>query len=51
MAKTSMKVIPIVPYVFGLEEEQKIVALAFEFWLARAFRGGSPVDDLFERRA
>ena len=47
MVKTGRKVIPIAPYVFGSEQQQEIAALAFEFWLARAFRGGSPVDDLF----
>jgi len=28
------------------ERHQRIAALAFEFWLARAFRDGSPVNGL-----
>jgi hypothetical protein len=29
------------------ERQERIAALAFEFWLARAFRGGSPETDWF----
>jgi len=28
-----------------LEKQQKIAARAYEFWLARAFRDGSPAED------
>jgi len=27
------------------DEQQKIATLAYELWLARAFRGGSPAED------
>ena len=47
MANAGMKVIPIAPDVFRTDGREEIAALAFEFWLARGFRGGSPVDDLF----
>lgn len=47
MANPGMKVIPIAPDVFRADDREEIAALAFEFWLAGGFRGGSPVDDLF----
>jgi len=31
--------------IVELERQEKVAALAFEFWLARAFRGGSPETD------
>ena len=33
------------PELSELENQQKIAALAYEFWLARAFRRGSPETD------
>ena len=30
------------------EKQQEIAALAYEFWLARGFRAGSPLQDLLQ---
>ena len=45
MVKRGTKTISTLPDLSELENQQKIAALAYEFWLARAFRGGSPAED------
>ena len=45
MANQATKMTPILPDVSESANQQKIAALAYEFWLARAFRSGSPAED------
>lgn len=48
MANAGVKVIPVCAGAARTAEQKEIAELAFELWLARGFRGGSPVEDLFE---
>lgn len=45
MANQATKRTSALPELSESEKQQKIAALAFEHWLARAFRGGSPAED------
>jgi hypothetical protein len=45
MANHAVKMISTLPDLSESERQQKIARLAYEFWLARAFRGGSPAED------
>jgi Protein of unknown function (DUF2934) len=45
MANQATKMTATLPDLSESEKQQKIAALAYEFWLARAFRGGSPAGD------
>jgi hypothetical protein len=45
MTNRPAKIIPIRPDLSPWEK-QEIAALAFEYWLARGFRDGSPEEDL-----
>ena len=47
MDRQSRKVIPISAGLSSSGEQEEIVELAFEAWLARRFRGGSPEQALF----
>jgi len=46
MAKQRAVVIPIRQDIFVSEPDWEIVDLAYDLWLARGFRGGSPEEDL-----
>ena len=45
-ARQSSKLV-VLPDLNTPEKQQEIADLAFEFWLARGFRNGSPAEDLF----
>ena len=45
MANQAAKMISTLPNLAERRSQQKIAAVAYEFWLARAFRGGSPAED------
>ncbi len=45
MATQSAKMTSTLPRLSESEKQQKIAALAYEIWLARAFRSGSPEED------
>jgi len=45
MASQAAKITSTLLYLSEPEKQQKIAAVAYEFWLARAFRGGSPAED------
>ena len=45
MANRTTKMTATLPDLSEPERQQKIAALAYGFWLARAFRGGSPAED------
>jgi hypothetical protein len=45
MANQATKMISTLPNLAERRNQQKIAAVAYEFWLARAFRGGSPAED------
>jgi hypothetical protein len=45
MAKPATELTEALRGVVEFERQKKIAALAFEFWLARAFRTGSPESD------
>ena len=45
MANLATRMTSTLPDLSESENQQKIAALAYEFWLARAFRGGSPAED------
>lgn len=46
MAKQNAVVIPIRQHILVSEPDWEIVDLAYDLWLARGFRGGSPEEDL-----
>jgi hypothetical protein len=45
MANQVTKMTSTLPDFSESERQQKIAALAYEFWLERAFRSGSPAED------
>jgi len=45
MANQATTMISTLPNLAERRIQQKIAAVAYEFWLARAFRGGSPAED------
>jgi len=45
MANQATKMISTLPNLTDRRSQQRIAAVAYEFWLARAFRGGSPAED------
>jgi len=45
MAMQATKITSTLPNLSESEKQQKIAVLAYEFWLARAFRDGSPETD------
>jgi len=45
MANQATKMTSTLPSLSEPEKQQKIAVLAYEFWLARAFRNGSPEKD------
>jgi len=45
MANQATKMTSTLPDLSESEKQQKIAALAYEFWLARAFRNGAPERD------
>jgi hypothetical protein len=46
MRNESMKVVPIRKDTTVAETDQELVDFAYNLWLARGFRGGSPEEDL-----
>jgi len=46
MPKPDTSVIPIRREIPLPDSSQKVVDVAFDLWLARGFRGGSPAEDL-----